>query len=157
MWLTMILYTANAETITHNGVSYETVTSPYTGRIWLDRNLDAQRPCTDSYDIACTGGLYQWGRDHDGHQKSDSNTLRIQDVTSHINSNYIERRFITSPDYGPYDADWSNGIDEDGSIRIEKLSRTDGSFVCPRGFRVPTYQEFKLEYKDAVYSDARHF
>lgn len=29
--------------ITHNGTSYGTVTSPYTGRVWLDRNLGAAR------------------------------------------------------------------------------------------------------------------
>ena len=31
--------------ITHNGVTYGFVTSPYTGKVWLDRNLGAARVC----------------------------------------------------------------------------------------------------------------
>lgn len=125
--------------------------------MWLDRNLGASRACVNSYDDSCTGWLYQWGRDTDGHQKTDSSLLRIEDITSHINVNYIERRFILSPNWNPYYGDWNNGEDTVGTIRSKKWSRTDGTSVCPLHFRVPTYQEFKLEYQDAVYSDSRHF
>jgi len=60
--------------ITHNGVKYDTVTSPYTGRVWLDRNLGASQVCTSATDTACYGDYYQWGRGHDGHQSSSSLT-----------------------------------------------------------------------------------
>jgi hypothetical protein len=58
--------------ITHNGTSYGTVKSPYTGKIWLDRNLGASQVCdrnnsfTDNNDYVtsqqnCFGDYYQWG------------------------------------------------------------------------------------------------
>ena len=49
-------------TISHNGKSYGTVTSSYTGKVWLDRNLGASQVCTALDDTACYGDYYQWGR-----------------------------------------------------------------------------------------------
>jgi len=41
-----------------NGIEYLTVTSPDTGKIWLDRNLGASQVCTSSTDSSCYGNLY---------------------------------------------------------------------------------------------------
>jgi len=52
-----------------HGVTYGTVTSPYTGRVWLDGNLGASQVCTAYNDSTCYGDYYQWGRGTDGHEK----------------------------------------------------------------------------------------
>ncbi|NAZ94620.1 DUF5011 domain-containing protein, partial [Vibrio toranzoniae] len=44
------------------------------------------------------------------------------------------------------DGEWlEKDIDKDGSKRIEQWSRTDGTGICPSGFRVPTMDELKAE------------
>jgi hypothetical protein len=55
-----------------NGLTYALVTSPDTGKVWLDRNLGARQVCTSSTDEACYGDLYQWGRAKDGHESRTS-------------------------------------------------------------------------------------
>lgn len=47
-----------------------------TGKIWMDRNLDATQEATSSRDVASYGYLYQWGRLSDGHQKRSSPTTK---------------------------------------------------------------------------------
>jgi hypothetical protein len=50
------------------------ITSPNTGRIWLDRNLGATK-VADSKDAADTdayGDLYQWGRRKDGQDRENT-------------------------------------------------------------------------------------
>ncbi len=37
------------------------IKSPYTGKVWLDRNLGAKRVCAAYNDIYCYGELFQWG------------------------------------------------------------------------------------------------
>ena len=125
----------NEEIIVHNGFTYKTVTSPYTNNIWLDRNLGAARVCTSSNDTACFGDYYQWGRGFDGHQDSLSATTTKQ-ATSITDT---DDKFILDED------DWAYNIDRNGSKREKLLLKTDGSFVCPKGFRIPTPDEFMAE------------
>lgn len=47
--------------VEHNGIVYKTVKSPYTGRVWLDRNLGAKRACKTSKDEDCFGDYYTMG------------------------------------------------------------------------------------------------
>ncbi|MBE8189724.1 MAG: hypothetical protein HAW58_02385 [Candidatus Thioglobus sp.] len=42
-------------------------------RVWMDRNLGAQRVARSSTDADAFGYLYQWGRAADGHQQRNSN------------------------------------------------------------------------------------
>ncbi|MGV6830373.1 MAG: hypothetical protein ACWA5P_02275 [bacterium] len=79
--ITMLL---DDSTITHNGITYGLVTSPYTAHVWLDRNLGASRVCTAFDDMACFGDYYQWGRNTDGHKKSGSTTTTT--LATYINS-----------------------------------------------------------------------
>ena len=132
-----------AFSITHNGTTYGAVRSPYTGKIWLDRNLGAARVCQSFDDVACYGDYYQWGRNFDGHQDSNSPTTNVQatDVT-----NVGHGDFIT--DDGTHDYDWAQVTDRDGSQRKANWSKTDGSSVCPVGFRVPTIAELRAETLD---------
>ena len=128
----------NDEIITHNGTSYGVVTSPYTGRVWLDRNLGADRVCTSFDDALCYGDYYQWGRNHDGHEESNSSTISTQasDVGSAGHGDYIVGN-----------TDWAS-TDSNGSTRSVNWSQTDGSSVCPAGFRVPNMTELKAETLD---------
>jgi uncharacterized protein (TIGR02145 family) len=108
----------------HNGVTYGTVTSPHTGKIWLDRNLGAKRVCQSFNDEQCYGDYYQWGRAADGHEKVGSSSFTI---------------IGKSQKY-----DWKPS-DSSGSQRQAFLMKTDGSGICPRGFRVPTIDELLAE------------
>lgn len=124
------------------GKTYNTVTSPYTERIWLDRNLGANEVCTSKNDTNCYGDYYQWGRLTDGHEKSDSNTTMVE-ASSSINNN---SNFILADDW--YSTDFY------GNDRIYNWSRIDGSGVCPVGFRVPTYDELAAEFLTVTNADS---
>jgi uncharacterized protein (TIGR02145 family) len=105
-------------TITHNGTTYGTVKSPYTGKVWLDRNLGAKRVCQSYNDKQCYGDYYQWGRAADGHEKAGSSSFKTRS------------------------GDWSS---QSASSRQAFWMKTDGSGICPRGFRVPTIDELMAE------------
>ncbi len=161
-----ITYTAtdsagNSASITHTYIVYGIVTSPITGKEWLDRNLGATQVCTKSRDDGsfpdndtyvadqkdCFGDLYQWGRLTDGHEKRDSSSIDY-DPSLTIEENGIIKatgadsdKFIKSPN-NPYD--WTDK-DGDGSKRKAVWEKTDGTSICPVGFRVPTIDELKAE------------
>ena len=127
--------------LTHNGTTYGTVMSPYTGKIWLDRNLGATQVCTVYNDTACYGDYYQWGRDYGGHQESNSTTTSTPatDINVTTQQNIVDNNgsFILV-------LDWVTS-DTNGSIRSANWSKTDGSSVCPIGYRVPTLAEIIAE------------
>ena len=127
--------------ITHNGTSYGTVTSPYTGRVWLDRNLGASKVCTSLDDISCYGDYYQWGRNTDGHQKS--NSFDYPTLANNV-TNVGHGDFITN---STVPRDWAS-VDATGVERTINWTATDGSSVCPIGFRVPTIAELSAELLD---------
>ena len=123
-----------SSTLTHNGTTYGSVVSPYTGKVWLDRNLGASQVCTALDDTSCYGDYYQWGRDADGHQVSTSTTTSTQatGITD------VGTDFIT------LSSDWTTA-DGDGASRTVNWSATDGSSICPVGYRVPTIDELTAE------------
>jgi len=129
--------------ITHNGTTYGVVTSPYTKEVWLDRNLGAARVCESFNDTACYGDYYQWGRNADGHQDSLSATT----TTIATNVNNVNNVGNSSFIVGSFSGDWIF-TDINGSIRSANWSKTDGTSVCPVGFRVPTLTELKAETLD---------
>lgn len=128
-------------------ITYATVTSPLTGKIWLDRNLGASQVCTSATDTACFGDYYQWGRSADGHEKSTSTTNATQATT--ITS--VGNQFITVTG-----GDWTTA-DSDGALRSANWSKTDGTSICPSGFRVPTLSELKAEFPDSTYKSYSSF
>ncbi len=130
--------TIRVTSITHNGTSYCTVTSPYTSRVWLDRNLGAARVCTSFNDTACYGDYYQWGRNFDGHEDSGSatTTTLATDVDDVGHGEFIM-----------FSLDWAS-VDGTGIVRATNWSKTNGTSVCPIGFRVPTLMELKIETLD---------
>jgi uncharacterized protein (TIGR02145 family) len=62
---------------------YNTVVSPKTKRVWLDRNTGANEVCDDNNNIECYGDLYQFGRASDGHQlRANTNFKNEQSKTA---------------------------------------------------------------------------
>ncbi len=125
------------QSITHNGITYNIVLSPYTGKYWLDKNLGASTLCTQRLDINCFGDYYQWGRLTDAHEKIDSN---VSSQTIDVSLDSTNEYFISAAGI----SDWTT-LDEDGSQRSFNWSKIDGIDMCPIGFRVPTADEFKAE------------
>ena len=125
------------KSVSHNGVTYGTVTSPYTGRVWLDRNLGASQVCTSFDDVDCYGDYYQWGRNADGHEKSQSSTTMTLATNVY---NVGHNKYINNGT--TVELDWAS-TDANGSIRSINWSAIDGSSVCPIGFRVPNIAELQ--------------
>jgi uncharacterized protein (TIGR02145 family) len=127
------------------GKVYGTVTSPDTGRVWLDRNLGATQVCTSSTDSSCYGHLYQWGRNDDGHELRTSSvtTTRASSLTPAITT------FITN---SVLPNDWTTA-DSNGSLRTAALANAGVNDICPAGFSVPTEAELKADTIDATTTD----
>ena len=104
----------------NNGIEYLTVTSPDTGKIWLDRNLGGSQVCTSSTDSSCYGNLYQWGRNDDGHESSSTTT-----VNSASNTNPGYANFITQ-------TDWTTA-DSSGADRSSVCTDGGTNDICPAG------------------------
>ena len=129
------------ELMQHNGFGYDTVVSPTTGRTWLDRNLGATDECSSAEDANCFGDYYQWGRGTDGHEKTDSTyVVALANDIESIGSDFYEMSGF----------DWTTA-DEDGHLRAKKWSKSDGSSICPVGYRVPTLDEYDLEKSDIAF------
>jgi len=129
-----------SEDITFHGKEYKSIKSPYTGRIWLDRNLGANRVCTSLTDSECYGGYFQFGRGFDGHQISNSPT-----TTEKKESLTPEDDTFVLGDY-TIGYDWiKSGIDDNGSKRIAFMTNISGEGICPAGFRLPTMDELYSE------------
>jgi len=139
--------TVIAFSVTHNGITYGGVQSPYTGKVWLDRNIGAARVCQTFDDTACYGDYYQWGRNTDGHEDFRSDTTTTLATAMYpVQPTSIADKFIIN-NSNPHD--WvASGVDDDGATRIANWSKTDGSSVCPEGFRVPTAEELSAELLD---------
>ncbi|MCB4776441.1 MAG: fibrobacter succinogenes major paralogous domain-containing protein, partial [Sulfurovum sp.] len=136
--LTSKTISCTTKVIRHKGLTYGCVASK-TGRIWLDRNLGASRVATSLSDAASYGYYFQWGRPSDGHQRVSSDKRHQRAITIH-------------PSFSPFIAvdnnttDWvADGVDDNGSKREVFLWKTDGTGICPKGFRVPTAEELIRE------------
>jgi uncharacterized protein (TIGR02145 family) len=130
------------KTITYKGKEYKTVKSPYTGKVWLDRNLGADRICQSFSDKGCYGYLFQFGREFDGHQERNSPITRTRKDTITNNDN----TYVVVGNSGALD--WVvDGVDSDKSQRVAFMKNSDGNGICPQGFRVPTLDEISAETK----------
>ncbi len=76
------------------------VNNPVTGKVWMDRNLEASQVADSLTDYNSCGDLYQWGRGSDGHQtivwtsstasdgseqSRETTTLSMMDLVGRIN------------------------------------------------------------------------
>jgi uncharacterized protein (TIGR02145 family) len=137
-------------TFTYNGatVTYGIITSPVTGRKWMDRNLGASQVATAYDDYRAYGHLFQWGRPADGHQlvnytskttgagvNGKTKTLATSDAPGHSTfitpDNTVEQN-------GVFVYDWRN----DQNTNRWAIN-SQGS--CPAGWHVPTAAEWDAE------------
>ncbi len=129
--------------IVFNGLTYEMVTSPKTGRVWLDRNLGATQVATKADDSFAYGHYYQWGRNDDGHELKDSPATQTRATTL----TPVSGKFIDSSK-GAFKSDWTSA-DSNGDYR-RIVAWADGGVndICPAGFSVPTQKELKEDITD---------
>jgi uncharacterized protein (TIGR02145 family) len=109
------------------------VTNPATGRVWMDRNLGANRAARSATDSRAYGDLYQWGRGADGHQKRNSpttTTLSSTDQPGHGS-------FILAPN-SP--GDWRSPQNNSLWQGVNGINNP-----CPSGYRLPTDAEWNAE------------
>jgi len=128
--------TVSVTAIMLNNLRYRTVTSPTTGRIWLDRNLGASQVCATYDDTLCYGDYFQWGRKMNGHEKSDSTLV----VDSLIDNDNITNSTYIYPSSSPYD--WRTTQNDNLWDGVNAVNNP-----CPSTFRVPTFQELRDEMK----------
>lgn len=143
--------------IKHNGIGYKTIESPYTGRIWLDRNIGATEVCKNKNTKECNGSEFLWGNNapsNNGYvDKKFAEAVKISEKAgTNIGSAYfvfsIFAKSFTDPD------DWTSD-DKDGEKRKKAWNISDGTSICPKGFRVPTKEEFNREIESR--SDVERF
>lgn len=116
--------------LTYNGSSNFTTVTSTTGKIWLDRNMGAVQVATSSTDADSYGGLYQWGRNTDGHEIRTSSTIAGPVASGNEGANFI---LSTS--------DWL--ITPDNTRWFGATKGTNDP--CPTGYRVPTETELNVE------------
>lgn len=128
-----------------DGVEYNLITSPTTGRTWLDRNLGSDRVATSATDAQSYGWYFQWGRKADGHQLPTSTSTfgtstRATDPEDTTNQIYWSLN-------APYD--W------DATQNTTRWQVGGINNPCPPGFRLPTIDELLAESASwSSYTDA---
>jgi len=125
---------SSKKAIKYKGLIYGQTKSPYTGKIWLDRNIGAKRVCISLDDKDCYGDYFQWGRDADGHEKQ--NSKKTSNISSSSQPNHS--KFITSNYNSKYN--WMES--KNSNLWQGKNAKNN---PCPKGFRVPTIDELLVE------------
>lgn len=124
----------HAQSITFKGLEYKVIKSKVTQKEWLDRNLGATEKCESPYNKQCFGDYYQWGRQANGHEKSNANTT----LTKLSKDTKKNNKFIRVKTTGNFD--WRTTHDDTLWASAHSLNN-----VCPKGFRVPTIEELEKE------------
>lgn len=114
-----------------------TVTSPVTGKVWLDRNLGATQVATSLTDATSYGDLYQWGRKADGHEDPSSTTYGFEAAgeTGVVAGTEGSLFYFSGPGWTV--EDWLE-VSDDTRWQLADVVNNP----CPSGFVVPTIQDF---------------
>jgi hypothetical protein len=127
----------------YNGqpVTYFVITSPVTGRKWLDRNLGAPNAPTSWDDWQNYGDMFQWGRAADGHQlivraATTAATTAVNGTTNARSGSDVpgHSSFIVAA-AAPF-----NWREPGNDILWQAPARTNNP--CPAGWHVPTLNEW---------------
>jgi uncharacterized protein (TIGR02145 family) len=120
--------------------TWNDVTNPTTGKVWMDRNLGANRVATSSTDAQAYGMTYQWGRLSDNHQcvnryagdgVSTSLTTSTQSTTD-VPGNSL---FVINVN------NWRNPFNDNLWQGVNGVNNP-----CPSGYRIATMVEFQNEW-----------
>lgn len=137
-----------------SGKTYSGVTSPETGRVWLDRNLGACRVAQTIDDYYSFGSLFQWGRFSDGHEcitwYSNSGATPEDGICAKTSSgNTVGQEYFIVDNI-----DWRNPKNDN---LWQGLNGTNNPCVypCPENYRLPTQQEWLDEISGFVTQDAQ--
>lgn len=117
------------------------VVSPYTNKVWMDRNLGAAQRATSMTDVKSYGQLYQWGRGNDGHADYylwNTQKKAINGTTSTTSTTDYPETFavIVSQNL----TDWRTTPNNDLWQGVNGINNP-----CPYGYRIPTQAEFQAE------------
>lgn len=119
------------------------VTNPTTGKIWMDRNLGANRAPTSQNDEQARGSLFQWGRSADGHQcvnryAGDGVTTSIDNSGGQSPNPFPPhgRWILTMTTFG----NWVSPSDNNLWQGVNGVNNP-----CPIGYRIPTIAELNSE------------
>lgn len=131
-------------------VTYGIITSPETGRKWMDRNLGATQSPAAIDDFHAFGDLFQWGRAADGHQLITRTGKADGDAEVLAASTSAEAPYQTSDDDTPDTGDFILS----GSFPADWRTTPNNSLwqgnpvlnnPCPSGWHVPTADEWIAE------------
>jgi uncharacterized protein (TIGR02145 family) len=113
------------------------VTSP-TGKVWMDRNLGANRAATSSTDAEAYGSHFQWGRFADGHQCV--NRYPGDGVTTSGLAGFTSS--TDTPGHADFVSsnDWRNPQND---VLWQGFNNINNP--CPAGYRVPSDAELRAE------------
>jgi uncharacterized protein (TIGR02145 family) len=140
-------YAINSKWIGYgNEVSFTTPANSFTfnivvganKRIWMDRNLGANRVATSMTDKDSYGDLYQWGRGKDGHEIRTSPIVYTTSNTDNPgHGSYIVH---STPDPNLYSGDWRIPKNDNLWQGVNGINNP-----CPAGYRLPTAAEWEVE------------
>jgi hypothetical protein len=116
-----------------------------TGKIWMDRNLGASRAATSSTDYEAYGCLYQWGRGNDGHAGM---TWTSSTAGTPVNGTTTTLSTTDTPGNALFILNTSGSQNWISPSNTNLWRGVNGiNNPCPSGFRLPTSDELKAEFK----------
>jgi len=134
------------QTTAYDGTVVNELVSP-SGRVWMDRNLGANRVATSPTDYLAYGSIFQWCRPADGHEKINWTSATIgtpvNGTTATLSSSTTPGHslFITN-NTSPFD--WLSVQQATGNLWWNG-SAVGANNPCPTGYHVPTSAEWNTE------------